>query len=47
MAIINSNWAQLPIQLTDGLNDAVWANAGKMAIPGGFLTFSASGLAVF
>ncbi len=37
MAIINSNWAQLPIQLTDGLNDSVWANAGKMAIPGGFL----------
>jgi hypothetical protein len=37
MAIINSNWAQLPIQLTDGLNDSVWANPGQMAIPGGFL----------
>jgi hypothetical protein len=37
MATINSTWAQLPIQLTDGLNDSVWSNPGQMAISGGFL----------
>ncbi len=37
MAIINSTWAQLPILLTNGLSDAIWDNAGKMSIPGGFL----------
>lgn len=27
----------MPIQLTEGLGDAVWAGAGKLVIPGGFL----------
>lgn len=37
MAIINSSWAQVPIQLTNNLNDPAWNGAGKMVIPGGFL----------
>ena len=37
MSSVLSTWAQSPIHLTETLNDAVWANAGKMAIPGGFL----------
>ena len=37
MANISCKWAHTPIQLTDSLNDSVWTDAGKMAIPGGFL----------
>ncbi len=37
MATIHSTWAQLPIQLTETLNDAVWANAGKLHIKNGYL----------
>jgi hypothetical protein len=37
MSSILSTWAHEPIQLTDSLNDSVWANAGKMPIPGGQL----------
>jgi hypothetical protein len=35
--ITTSTWAETPIQLTEGLGDAVWAGAGKLTIPGGFL----------
>ncbi len=35
--ITTSTWAEVPINLTEGLGDPVWAGAGKMAIPGGFL----------
>lgn len=35
--ITTSKWAEMPIQLTENLADAVWAGAGKLAIPGGFL----------
>ena len=37
MSTIFSTWAETPIQLTDSLSDAVWAGAGQMPIPGGFL----------
>ncbi|WP_276134650.1 hypothetical protein [Polluticoccus soli] len=37
MSSVLSTWAQSPILLSETLNDAVWENAGKMAIPGGFL----------
>jgi hypothetical protein len=37
MSITHSSWAQLPIQLTNSLSDSLWANAGSMPIPGGFL----------
>jgi len=33
-----STWAEVPIQLTEGLGDPVWAGANKLSIPGGFLT---------
>lgn len=32
-----SSWADIPILLTEGLGDPVWAGAGRMNIPGGFL----------
>jgi hypothetical protein len=35
--ITTSTWADLPINLTEGLADPVWSGAGKMPIPGGFL----------
>lgn len=35
--ITTSKWAENPIQLTEGLGDPVWAGAGKLEIPGGFL----------
>lgn len=35
--ITTSTWADVPINLTEGLGDPVWAGAGKMVIPGGFL----------
>jgi hypothetical protein len=35
--ITTSKWAETPIQLTEGLGDASWAGAGKLALPGGFM----------
>ncbi len=37
MAILNSNWAAAPIQLTESLLDEIWAGAGKMPFEGGSL----------
>ena len=37
--ITTSTWAEVPINLTEGLGDPVWAGAGKMVIPGGFLLY--------
>jgi hypothetical protein len=35
--ITTSSWADLPIQLTEDLANPVWAGAGEMVIPNGFL----------
>jgi hypothetical protein len=35
--ITTSKWADVPINLTETLENPVWAGAGKMTIPGGFL----------
>lgn len=35
--IATSTWADVPINLTEGLADPVWSGAGKMPISGGFL----------
>jgi hypothetical protein len=37
MATVFSKWANLPIQLTDSLNDLSWADAARMPIQGGSL----------
>ncbi|MEI6276791.1 MAG: hypothetical protein WCP08_12415 [Prolixibacteraceae bacterium] len=35
--VTSSSWADVPINLTEGLGDQVWSGAGIMPIPGGFI----------